>query len=208
MNKKSFLFSKFPGWLIMLLFISALYVTGLHKEVIGKIQGIFLHTQFIKPDLNNTFDSPSNPGEANLTRPSSLMAGKDFKMKSLTGETITMESLYGKTVFFNIWATWCPPCIAEMPNIQKLYDKVNSEEIVFLMLTVDSDKEKPGKFIERKGYTFPVYFPDGPIPYEFTSDVIPTTFIISPEGKVVVKKEGMANYNTKEFINFLKGMKP
>ena len=86
-----------------------------------------------------------------------------------------------------------------MPNIQKLYEKVGSDKIAFVMLSVDEGgMDKVKKFIDKKGYTFPVYMPASQFPQEFYSTAIPTTFIISPQGKIVAKQEGMADYDTKE----------
>ncbi|WP_241499029.1 TlpA family protein disulfide reductase [Rufibacter ruber] len=131
-------------------------------------------------------------------------AGAGFEMKDVEGRVVSFESLRGKVIFLNIWATWCPPCIAEMPNIQSLYEKVGSEEIAFVMLSVDrKGLDKVKKFIARKGFTFPVYLPISQIPEEFNSPSIPSTYIISPEGKIVAQQSGMAEYDTPEMRNFL-----
>src|SRR5690606_8772185 len=120
------------------------------------------------------------------------MAGAGFKMVDLNGKAVDFESLKGKVVFLNIWATWCPPCIAEMPNIHSLYKKMDPNKVAFVMLSVDEGgMAKVKKFVDKKGYTFPVYMPASQFPQEFYSNAIPTTFIISPEGKIVAKQEGM-----------------
>ncbi|MBX0331870.1 TlpA family protein disulfide reductase [Pontibacter sp. HSC-14F20] len=135
------------------------------------------------------------------------MAGAGFKMVDLDGKTVAFESLKGKVIFLNIWATWCPPCIAEMPNIHSLYKKMDPNKVAFVMLSVDEGgMAKVKKFIDKKGYTFPVYIPGSQFPQEFYSTAIPTTFIISPEGKIVAKQEGMAEYDTKEVREFLLGL--
>lgn len=196
MKNSRFSFPRFPGWIVVLLIFGALYFTGLHTEVLGKIQGAFLSTGIIKPDT-----------EASQNKNSTIATEKDFVLKSLSGETITLKSLSGKTVFLNLWATWCAPCIAEMPNIQKLYEKVNSDDIAFMMLSLDKDPQKVQNFIKKKEYTFPVYVPGGAIPSEFDASVIPTTFVIAPNGDIALKHEGMADYNNKEFIDFLNSLK-
>ena len=72
------------------------------------------------------------------------------------------------------------------------------------MLSVDEGgQEKVEKFIDRKGYTFPVYTPLSGIPAAFQSSALPTTFILSPEGTLVARQEGMANYNTQKMREFL-----
>ena len=103
----------------------------------------------------------------------------------------------------NMWATWCPPCIAEMPDIHELYKDVASEDIVFVMLSLDDDPQKAKDFIAQKKYTFPVYFLNSPLPKVYSSNSIPTTYVISPEGKIVSKNYGMANYNNSSFKKFL-----
>lgn len=190
----------------MLAAFSVLYVTGLHTEAIGQVQRLLLKTGLMKADVPDiatddlSVSTASPAGEAG-------MVGKYFKLTTLDGNTLNFESLKGKVVFLNIWATWCPPCVAEMSNIQRLYDKVGSEKIAFVMLSVDNKgADKVQKFIQKKGFTFPVYMPASQLPEEFSIDAIPTTFIISPEGKIVARQEGMAEYDTKEMREFLLGM--
>jgi peroxiredoxin len=74
------------------------------------------------------------------------------------------------------------------------------------MISLDDDFEKAKRFIDKKGYDFPIFKIGSNIPEVFHSNAIPTTFVISPEGMIVVKKSGMAKYNTEEFRNYLKEM--
>lgn len=205
MHKKKFSIKNVPGWAITLAVFGVLYFTGLHTEAIGQVQRLLLATGIKQADVPDPI-SPANTTD--LTEASSTsMAGAGFKMRTLDGKTVSFESLKGKVIFMNIWATWCPPCIAEMPNIQRLYDKVGSDKIAFVMLSVDEGGvEKVQKFIDKKGYTLPVYLPMSQLPQEFYSNAIPTTFIISPDGKIVAKQEGMAEYDTKEVRDFLQSM--
>lgn len=123
---------------------------------------------------------------------------------TLNGDRTSLKEFEGKTIFLNFWATWCPPCIAEMPNIQALYEELsNNPEIVFVMLSLDEDHEKARSFLERKELSLPVYFLQGRKPGSYDSSVVPTTYIISPEGNIVIEKRGMAKYDTDEFRNFL-----
>ncbi|WP_439882087.1 TlpA disulfide reductase family protein [Pontibacter sp. MBLB2868] len=207
MTKNKFSLKNIPGWAITLAIFGVLYLTGLHSEAIGQVQRILLATgvknaQVPEPaaTVSKTTAAPEVPGTTE-------MVGKGFKMTTLDGKTVNFESLKGKVIFMNIWATWCPPCVAEMPNIHKLYEKVGSDKIAFVMLSVDEGGvDKVKKFIDKKDFTFPVYMPAGQLPQEFYSNAIPTTFIISPEGKIVAKQEGMAEYDTEEVREFLKSM--
>ena len=92
-----------------------------------------------------------------------------------------MESLKGKVVFINYWATWCPPCIAEMPSLQKLYSEYK-DKAVFLFVAND-EPDKVGYFMREKGFNFPVYFQVSEPAEELRSKSLPTTFIINSEGR-------------------------
>ena len=192
-----------PGWLIMVIVFGALYLTGLHTEVIGQVQRIILATGLIKPDVKPEAEKTKVSGNTTPTPATLPLADYNFSLRSLSGEEVAMQSLKGKVVFINFWATWCPPCIAEMPNIQSLYQKVKSDNIAFVMVSLDQDPGKAQKFIAKKGFTFPVYTPNGPLPAVYEGQVIPTTFVISPAGQIVARKDGMADYDNQEFREFL-----
>lgn len=191
----------------MLAIFGVLYLTGLHTEAIAQVQRILLASGIKKADVSSIDEVATTTETTTFATAGTPMAGAGFKMVNLDGKTVSFESLKGKVVFLNIWATWCPPCIAEMPNIHSLYKKMDPNKIAFVMLSVDeAGMAKVKKFIDKKGYSFPVYLPASPFPQEFYSTAIPTTFIISTEGKIVAKQEGMAEYDTKEVRAFLEGL--
>ena len=132
----------------------------------------------------------------------------NFKIKDLNGTVIDFKTFKGKTLFLNVWATWCGPCRVEMPSIQKLYDKINKDEIVFIMLAVDDRKnfDKVVTYVKEKEYTFPVYVPHEFLPDQLMVKTIPTTFVVNPQGKIATQETGTANYDTEEFKTFLEGL--
>ena len=132
----------------------------------------------------------------------------DFAVKDLDGNKLDMKALKGKVIFLNLWATWCGPCRVEMPSIQKLYHSVDKDKVAFVMLSLDQEgqQRKIAQFISEKDFTFPVYQPATPLPKLLRVNTIPTTFIISPDGKVKSRKVGMANYDTEEMRVFLKDL--
>lgn len=176
-------------WGLMLGIIATLYLTGLHTEVIGKLQSALLYSGLIQADTEELTDAQT--------------ARYDLPLLSMDGTESSLEQHAGKTIFLNFWATWCPPCIAEMPNIQKLYESRDPGQVAFVMVSLDEKRETARSFIERKEFSFPVYMLNGPKPIVYSTDVVPTTYIISPEGEIVMKHEGMANYNTGRFRSFL-----
>ena len=198
MSHYKFSLKKIPGWVYTLTVFGFLYLTGLHTEAIGQVQRVLLATGILQPDL------PENPAD-DATAELQPLAGAGFRMQNLDGEPVDFTSLRGKVVFLNIWATWCPPCVAEMPGIQRLYETVDTSKVAFVMLSVDEHGPGPVReWIARKGYTFPVYLPAGAFPREFESNSIPTTFILSPDGQIAARHEGMADYDNERVRGFLR----
>jgi thiol-disulfide isomerase/thioredoxin len=128
----------------------------------------------------------------------------DFKLKDMDGNVVDVESLRGKVIFLNLWATWCGPCRAEMPSIQEIYNE-KKDNVVFVMLSLDNENQqhKIKKYIADKDFTFPVYVPSGPLPEQLHVPSIPTTFVISKDGFIKTKKIGAANYDTDKFRKML-----
>lgn len=132
----------------------------------------------------------------------------NFALYDLHQRKIDVSGFKGKTIFLNLWATWCGPCRAEMPSIENLYKKVDRENIVFIMLSLDQKDPftKVTRYVQEKEFTFPVYFPAGELPATLQVRSIPVTLVISPEGKTVYKHVGTANYDTDKFRSFLEGL--
>lgn len=133
---------------------------------------------------------------------------RDYKLQDRNGKHSNMADLKDKVVFINFWATWCPPCIAEMPNINKLYqDYKDDEDVVFLMITLDDDFDKAKDFVDKRSLDFNIYRPRSRMPKEFQSRGIPVTFVLDKQGEIAYKHEGMGNYNTVKFKDFLEELK-
>ncbi len=110
------------------------------------------------------------------------------------GTSVDFSQMKGKVVFLNFWATWCPPCIGEMPDIEELYKKFeHNPNVVFCLVTSD-DKTKVAEFLKRKKYSFPVYFSGSEVPAQLSSNSLPTTFLISKTGKILIKEIGASNW--------------
>ncbi len=189
-KKKRTLRREIIEWSIIIGTGAILYFTGLHTQVIGTIQGLVLETGLMRPE----------------TSKEEFVAEADynFRLMDADGKTIEGSELKGKTIFMNFWATWCPPCIAEMPDIHDLYRKLKDDDnIEFIMVSVNEDFSKARQFIEKKEFDFNIYRFTSGVPRIYSSQAIPTTFVISPEGKIVVKREGIAKYDTRSFRNFL-----
>lgn len=124
----------------------------------------------------------------------------DFSLVDKNGEQINLKDFQGKTIVLNFWASWCPPCIEEMPSIQKFYNDINKDDVKLVLVALDRDFNKSIKFMEKKGYNMPYYYPASNIPSQFDIRGIPITYVITGSGEIAITYSGMADYTSKEFI--------
>ncbi|MEQ7800195.1 TlpA disulfide reductase family protein [Pedobacter sp. ASV1-7] len=117
-------------------------------------------------------------------------------------KAVALNDLKGKVVFINFWATWCPPCVREMPSINNLKKHYkNNKDLVFLMVDVDGNYDVSKKFMEKNNLDLPLYMPNGEIPSRFLGNSIPTTVILDKTGKMVARIEGGRDYMAPEIIS-------
>lgn len=184
-------------WGVFILIAATLYATGYHTQVIGTVQRGLLATGLIKP----SYSYSSDPSEMND-------AGTEFYFAGEDGVTRNLARYRGKVVFLNVWASWCAPCIAEMPSIASLYSELkDDDDIEFLLVSVDEDFEDAKAFTESRDLDLPIYHYRGKDPEIFDSAVVPTTYVVTPSGKLAMKKQGMAKYDSPEFVEFLETLK-
>jgi thiol-disulfide isomerase/thioredoxin len=159
------------------LLIRGFMLTGLFNAEVS--------TETQKPDLNRL-----------------APAGMTFRKEN--GELLNLSENKGKVYFINFWATWCPPCRAEMPSINKLASKIEKKDkISFIMVDVDNKMNESVKYMQKNSFNLQVYSSVSPIPEQIFNGTLPTTLIIGPHGNIVFHHTGMADYNTTEMINFL-----
>lgn len=124
------------------------------------------------------------------------------------GERVDLGNLTGKVIFINFWATWCPPCRAEMPGLSNLYQKFkNDKEVVFLFVDADGDLKKSAKYMQKNNYTMPIFKTESNIPSKIFESTLPTTVIFDKLGRLSFKHEGMADYSEQKFVDFLNKLK-
>lgn len=130
----------------------------------------------------------------------------DFELTTLAGEAVRLSDYKGKKVILNFWATWCPPCRAEMPDMQKYYDEQadgeNVEILAVNLTTVDKGMDKINAFVEEFSLTFPIPMDtEGEIGDLYQAASIPTSYMIDTEGRVQQKIVGPMNEEMmEEFI--------
>lgn len=125
----------------------------------------------------------------------------DFKLLDTEGNTLNMKDYRGEVIFINFWATWCPPCVAEMPDLQNLHNAFG-DRVNFFFIARDK-KDRVSNFMTKKNYDLPVYFEAGFTPKTLYSAALPTTFIIDTKGNIVIAETGAADWNDESIHQLL-----
>jgi thiol-disulfide isomerase/thioredoxin len=176
--------------------IAVIFSTDLRAEVFGFIQRGVIEIGLVNPTIEENHKTLKKNEPYQLT------------LKNQREEMVQLSEFEDKIVFINFWATWCPPCIAEMPSINQLHEKFkNDKEIVFLMISQDKDFGKAKDFLEKKSFGFDIFQNQTSLPKDLRSNSIPATFVLDKSGNIVYEHMGMANYNSDKFISFLNELK-
>lgn len=125
-----------------------------------------------------------------------------WQLEGLNTENINFDQFKGKVIFVNFWATWCPPCRAEMPMIQGLYDGYK-DKIEFVFVT-NEDWNTVDTFFKKYQYNLPVYNAISVPPGKFTeTNSIPASYLIDQNGHILISKTGSANWNSDKIRKLL-----
>ncbi|MFT5446952.1 MAG: peroxiredoxin [Gammaproteobacteria bacterium] len=147
---------------------------------------------------------PAQHGFAMVTfdRP---FAAPDFELPALDGTTRSLASWRGHYVLLNFWATWCPPCLEEMPSMQSLYKRYASQQ--FAVVALSSDKAGAADvqpFIDKLDVTFPVLLDvDGKIAGVYGARDLPLSFLIGPDGKVIAAAKGARDWASPQALEVI-----
>ena len=205
---------------VILIIMGVMIFTGWMNSVSGYLNTISSSQQNITGEIENKSDLVNNSGATassnestseqqaaendNTAKEKDVIPAYNFTLKDQYGNQHTLSDYKGKVVFLNFWATWCPPCKKEMPDIEELYKQynLNKDEVVFLGIANPSSDDYPNNqdmrkeeiisFLEDGEYTFPTVFDEtGEVFYNYSISAFPTTFMIDKEGNIVGYVPGM-----------------
>jgi len=135
-----------------------------------------------------------SPSEISVDKQEVLSSYKDWNLMDSNGNRFDFQEAEGRVVFINFWATWCPPCIAEMPSIDNLYKDYN-DRVVFLLVS-NEELKTITDFQREKGYSFKFHQQLTQAPKALQTSSIPKTYIIDKKGHIVMDKTGAANWDS------------
>ena len=149
---------------------------------------------------DSSFDSSGEPSDQKGTE------APGFTFPGLDGKMVSLADYSGEVVFLNIWATWCPPCVEEMPSMEKLYQELKEEGLEILAVSIDeSGAEAVGPFVAKHKLSFPVLLdPRGEIKALYQVTGIPESYIIDKNGIVVEKIVGPRNWAASGAIRYFR----
>lgn len=125
---------------------------------------------------------------------SSYGKAEDFTLLDLEGNEVSLSDYKGKKIFLNFWATWCPPCKAEMPDIEKVYQETKDSDLVILAVEIGEPLETVKSFIDENDYNFKVLLDiDQSVASTYNISSIPTSFFIDEDGYIIEKRVGGMN---------------
>mgnify|MGYP001060564263 FL=1 len=132
----------------------------------------------------------------------------DFQLEDTKGNKVSLSDLRGKVVMVNLWATWCPPCIEEMPSMERLHEVMAGDDFVMLAINTEQNgRTVVPEFLKKTPYTFPILYDDkGVVQKLYGVYKFPESFIVGKDGKVVEKIIGPLDWSSLKTINYLKGL--
>jgi len=132
-----------------------------------------------------------------------------LNLRTLAGGSTDLGSLRGRLVVVNFWATWCPPCVAEMPSLERAHRALGAEGLVVLGVSVDEDEGAVREFVARQGVSFPILRdPGGRAAAAYRTTGYPETFLVGPEGTVRKIFVGPAEWDTPEALAYFRALLP
>jgi peroxiredoxin len=132
-----------------------------------------------------------------LFKPGRPQSAPDFTLASPDGKTVQLAAYRGRVVFLNFWATWCPPCLEEMPAMERLYQRFRDRGLVVLAVSFDHDVARIKPFVERHRFTFQVaQDPKMSLASQYRLTALPVTLLIDKRGEVVALATGPRDWDT------------
>lgn len=177
--------------------LGLVYYKGWHIRIYQGVQNRLISGGVVQPKALGIADFE----QVTLT-PADMDA---IRLTDASGTEHTLSDFKEDVLFFNYWASWCAPCVAEMPGIMGLSENLKGQ-VDFVMINRDRTLEKARQFLDREGYDFAIYKLQGPAPEPFRTGSIPLTLVLDRKTGTVYRHLGMVGFDTPENRDFLKAL--
>lgn len=183
--RKKLTISNLLNWIFIVAVLTVLFKPTAKALLIRGLMGVGL----FQPDVSQQVKTTGNTSLPNI------------RFQNINGQMLNLTDQKGKVIFMNFWATWCPPCIAEIPSINDLYEKLKgNKNIIFIMVDADRDFSKSVPFMTKHRYTLPLYKANSEIPESLLGSSLPTTVIFDKSGQIVFRNEGVGDYSNPQIM--------
>ncbi|RMF88322.1 MAG: TlpA family protein disulfide reductase [Nitrospinota bacterium] len=135
--------------------------------------------------------------------PEEPQAAPAFLLPDLSGKVVALEDLQGKVVFLNFWATWCPPCRAEMPAMERLFQRMQGKDFALLAINFQESRQQVEEFMQEFQLHFPALLDsEGVAGTAYRVIGLPTTYILDRKGRIVASVVGSREWDSEEAYAF------
>lgn len=146
-----------------------------------------------KPPLDPIPDKPAAPA---------------FELQGADGKTYRLADMQGKPVIVNFWATWCPPCRAEMPSMQRAWQQLKDDGVLMVAVNVGEGKDEIAGFLEQVPVDFPLPMDtDMSVTQSWPMTGLPTTFVVDPQGRLVYRAQGEREWDDPDLLELVRGLR-
>jgi peroxiredoxin len=147
-------------------------------------------------------------GDGGLDAISERPPAPAFELADPGGEQVRLADYRGKPLIVNFWATWCPPCRAEMPSLQRAWEQVRGDGIELVAINVGESESTIQRFLEQVPISFPLPMDrDSKVVQEWPIRGLPTTFVVDPEGRLAYKAAGEREWDNADLLDLVRGLK-
>jgi len=144
-------------------------------------------------------------GRLGFQLPKEKLEAIDFHLQDVNGGETKLSSFYGKVIFLNFWATWCGPCRAEIPSMEKLYAELHDEGFVILAVNSQETEAQVAEFAQQTSMSFPVLLDStGKVGASYSVRALPTTYIIDSHGSIRARMVGTRDWHSPEIISLIR----
>lgn len=146
-------------------------------------------------------------GEAGLTPVPQRPPAFDFDLPAPSGERVRLADYRGRPLIVNFWASWCPPCRAEMPSMQRAWERLQAEGIGIIAINVGDNAGAVQRFAEEYQVSFPLPMDlDSQVTQAWPVKGLPTTYVVDPQGRLAYQAEGEREWDRPELLDLVRAL--